>query len=125
MAASAPVLHVTERRGPGEDTLMYYTVTFTANVPTKEGVDQGIEKLSIFADIGWPFVLECDLRNTQIFQQMKFAMTYAKLIGMIRNENANRCVVWLPEGEASAFRKMVESTIKFIVGALGVDCEIL
>lgn len=111
-------------RDVGGDKPRVYTVRFNSTQPDQAAVEEAVELLGLFAAIEWPFHLHCDLRQTDVGQQMTFVPTYCKLIGKIANANCKACVVALPEGdEESVGRKLLVNTITFIVGMLGVNMK--
>lgn len=103
------------------DGMMIYTVYFNDREPDQRSVEEAIELLAVFADVQWPFHLHCDLRHTDLGQQILYVRTYSRLIGMIANANCQQCVIAIPPGGVG--QGILKSGIGHIVRMLGVSLK--
>jgi hypothetical protein len=96
-----------------------YLVLFKETEPfTSSVVEDAVQILGLFAYIRWDFDLLVDFSGANMIKHICHVNSYSRLIGMIRNENCQKCVVL-----GNMLPKVVAMAVSGIVAALGVECE--
>jgi hypothetical protein len=86
-------------------------------------VGETIDLMRIFKDITWDFQIIADMSSARLMSQLRYAASYAALIGLIENPHCKHCFVFISK-LPPIIGTLLTSTVENIVSALSVPCTI-